>query len=407
MPAVCERQPPYALDPPPLTDDPLSLSERELAHLWAGQRFPEEALASGDGGSLRVLFPGLPGRGAGPDFRDAVIAAPRRLLRGDVELHVRASDFRRHGHHRDAAYNGLALHVVFADDEGSETLLASGRRVPVAALAPWFQRRAGQIGAWLRQPPLWETPCLSAVRRLGAAAVAAALDGLGDERFRQRVETTRLLLAYQPADEVVWQGLLEALGYGGDRSGLRALALRLPWRRLSPALRRLPAAARHEEAHRLLLAAADTLTPPAAPATRPGNESWRRLEGAGRLAARYCAGGLAAGLAALVSGGAPALVAGLTVAGPGSRAYIGRGRALEIAANVVLPYAVAAAAAPLAWQAQALYRRLPRPAAYGAVRHLDRALAGAVPVDGRRQQGMLHLLRRYCSQGACGRCPLS
>ncbi|HEU4759253.1 MAG TPA: hypothetical protein VFT91_04645, partial [Dehalococcoidia bacterium] len=251
-------------------------------------------------------------------------------------------------------------------------------------------------------------PCASAVSRLSAAAVGAALDELGDARFRQRVESTRLLLGQQPADEVVWQGLLEALGYGGDRSGLRALALRLPWRQLSQSLRRLRAPERREEARRLVLTAAATALPGAAPAARPGNENRRRLEGAACLAARCCASGLAAGLAALVPRGAAALVAGLTVAGPaGERGYIGRGRALEIAVNVVLPYAVAAGAAPLAWQAQALYARLPRPAAYGAVRHLDRAVAGGLRVDGRRQQGMLHLLRRYCSQGACGRCPLS
>jgi len=54
-----------------------------------------------------------------------------------------------------------------------------------------------------------------------------------------------------------------------------------------------------------------------------------------------------------------------------------------------------------------LARALPRPAAYGPVRHLDDALGGAVRVDARRQQGMLFLRRHYCTQGRCGSCPLS
>ena len=73
---------------------------------------------------------------------------------------------------------------------------------------------------------------------------------------------------------------------------------------------------------------------------------------------------------------------------------------------MLLPYA-AAVGGELARQAEAVYGRLPRPAACGAVRHLDAAVGRAVRVDARRQQGMLRLLRQHCCQGGCERCPLS
>ena len=75
-----------------------ALSERDLSRLWEGQRFPREALRTREGVWLRVVYRGRPVRGPGPDFRDAIIAAPEGLLQGDVELHVRSGDFRRHGH---------------------------------------------------------------------------------------------------------------------------------------------------------------------------------------------------------------------------------------------------------------------------------------------------------------------
>ena len=53
-----------------------------------------------------------------------------------------------------------------------------------------------------------------------------------------------------------------------------------------------------------------------------------------------------------------------------------------------------------------VYGALPLPLRYGAVRHLHRALAPVRP-SARRQQGMLYLLKQYCTQGGCGRCPLS
>ena len=96
-----------------ISDFPAPLSERELARLWRDQTFPPAALVTSEGEKLRVIYRGRSGGGPGPDFRDALIAAPGVLLRGDVELHVLSSDFRRHGHHRDPAYAGVALHVVF------------------------------------------------------------------------------------------------------------------------------------------------------------------------------------------------------------------------------------------------------------------------------------------------------
>ena len=115
------------------------------------------------GGGCRVIFPGRRGRGPGPDFRGAVIAGPSAIpVRGDVELHVRASDFRGHGHHRDPAYQNIVLHVVFHDDEpaaSGATPLPGGGAAPVVALAPWVARRSDELQSWLARPLLWREPC--------------------------------------------------------------------------------------------------------------------------------------------------------------------------------------------------------------------------------------------------------
>src|SRR5690606_2626031 len=54
-------------EPPP---DPLD--EADLSRIWAAQSFPAAALTLVDGRPLRVVLPGRPGGGAGPDYRDAV-----------------------------------------------------------------------------------------------------------------------------------------------------------------------------------------------------------------------------------------------------------------------------------------------------------------------------------------------
>lgn len=376
-------------------------------HLWEGQRFPPRALRTAGGAALRTVYRGRRAGGAGPDFRDAIIASPHELLSGDVELHVRSSDFRRHGHHQDPAYDGVALHVVFHHDEDGDTQLACGRLVPVVALADWAEGRAREIREWLERPALWEEPCRSAASRLGAEACGAALDRLGDIRFRARTAVFRRRMREAGPDQAIWEGVLEALGYGGERELMRRLAQRTPWKQVAAAQGGTPAGRRAAAVEALLsrgLEEERASLPAgmrAGPASvRPRNRPEARLRGAAALAARFGAGGPWACLRPLAAQGEPGpLLGALTVAGA-----VGRGRAIEIAANAVLP---CAASRGLEKEAEAAYRRLPLPARYGAVRHLHSALGDAVALGARRQQGMLYLLREYCSRGGCGRCVLS
>lgn len=394
--------------PSPLPSFDVPLTERDLAQLWEGQLFPPQALTTARGQPLKVLYRGLLGRGPGPDFRDAVIQAPWDTLRGDVELHVRASDFQRHGHHRDPAYDRLALHLVFWPDEPPDTVLASGRSVPVAALAPLAERRNEEIQGWLERPVLWREPCRSANDRMGGEAVGGVLDRLGDIRFRRRAAEFRRALRGQDPDELLYRALLEALGYGGNQEPFRSLALRLPWRELRQMLRDLPAGGRAVAALELMMEAGRR--PPALiwrrAGLRPGNHPARRLEAAAHLAARQAETGLAIGLGGLLDGDASQAIASLTLKLRG-RTVIGAGRAVEMLTNSLLPFLAAAGMEPQPGRAMDLYRALPRPARYGCVHHLDEAVRPAVSVDARRQQGMLFLLRNYCTQGRCGSCPLS
>jgi hypothetical protein len=379
--------------------------EALLHDLWAGQRFPEAALVTRQGVPVRVLHRGRRGRGPGPDFRGAVIAGPSGLtLRGDVEIHVRSSEFRAHGHDRDPAYDGVILHVVFEDDAGADTRLRCGREVPVVALAPWVARRAGEIERWLARPALWVEPCHDAPERLGPEGLAAALDALADARFERRAASLREAAERDGPEQALYAAYLDVLGYGGDRDAMRALASRLPWRE---ALRRSGGERRPLEA---LLLAAHADGPPgvgAGPA-RPQNQPARRLAGLAALLAR--AGGPAALAASAAAAGRPEAAIAAFVARPagGGPALIGRSRAIELLVNAALPF-LAAAEGPLAGEARSLYRALPRPGRYGVLTFLEAQLRrpGGPPLTARRQQGLLALHREWCAAGGCGRCPLS
>ncbi len=375
--------------------------ERELARLWLEARLPPAALRTRGGQPLRVVFRGLPNPGPGPDFRHALVATADGLQRGDVEVHVLASDFRRHGHHLDPAYDGLVLHVVLWDDTGEDTALACGRRVPVVAVGPHLESPG-------RQP--WQEPCRSAVRRLGADEVARLLDKMGEMRLRQKAYRLGRSLAAVGGEEALCHALVEACGYGGNEEAFRRLAASLSWQRLRRALVAAPFSRAPSLALNALLALLPGRQPRPLHPQRPVNRPQRRLGALACLLAGLAGPGLSPSLLPPVrAGDARRLLAALTVRGPWGS--IGRGRAVELAVNAVLPFALALAEEArdrsLAAAVLRLYRSLPRPGRYGCTRHLDEALGGAVPLGAQRGQGMLYLFRHYCSRGGCGRCPLS
>ena len=380
------------------TDAP-HLLESELVAIWYGQRFPREALRLADGSSLQVVYRGRPGRGPGPDFRDAVVAlADGRLLHGDVELHVRASDFRRHGHNRDPAYNQVVLHVVFHHDGGA-TLLESGAEVLTLPLAPWVARRAGELESWLSQPALWEEPCRDAVPRLGPDEVQARLVRLGQRRLRQKGEALRRRIAAEGEDQAVYREIIEACGYGPNRHAFRRLAEATNWDAIAA------------DAVNGLTAAAGSLQLSFERQTRPGATPEDRLRGAGLLLQSLCGRpmGLAAEVAALVrrSESGDRLLAALTVREDG-RTLLGRGRAAELAVNVVLPAALCAAVAEAT--VQRLYNDIPDPGSYGLTAYLEGILRrqhNSLLKSAAERQGLLLLQKEYCSRGGCGSCPLS
>jgi hypothetical protein len=78
---------------------------------------------------------------AGPDYANAVVAFDEgEVVRGDVELHLHAADWSRHGHDRDHAYDRVILHVVCTADAATPTRLANGGEIPAAVFDPDMPR---------------------------------------------------------------------------------------------------------------------------------------------------------------------------------------------------------------------------------------------------------------------------
>ncbi|MBO7620062.1 MAG: DUF2851 family protein, partial [Victivallales bacterium] len=95
--------------------DHTAFSEHFLQILW-NERYLLDTLSCGNGASLQIIHQGDWNVAAGPDFRDAALIINGKLIRGDVEIHQRTSDWTRHGHGNDPLYGNVVLHAVWIDD---------------------------------------------------------------------------------------------------------------------------------------------------------------------------------------------------------------------------------------------------------------------------------------------------
>ena len=83
-----------------------------MQYVWEHRLWLQEKMVTNTGLRIRIIDPGVRNTDAGPDFFNAKIEIDGCLLVGNVEIHNRASDWRRHGHNEDEAYDSVVLHVV-------------------------------------------------------------------------------------------------------------------------------------------------------------------------------------------------------------------------------------------------------------------------------------------------------
>ena len=86
--------------------------EKLLHYVWKHKILPLKALLTTDGREVEIIDPGVHNTNQGPDFFNAKVKIDGTLWAGNVELHLKSSDWFKHGHDIDSAYNNTILHVA-------------------------------------------------------------------------------------------------------------------------------------------------------------------------------------------------------------------------------------------------------------------------------------------------------
>ena len=433
-----------------ITRNRIKFSEKQAALIW--QQVVGKELTSSEDTLVSVIYPGRINGDNGPDFRDAVIVNNSHLTKGDIEVHVKSSDWYSHEHHTDAEYNNVILHVVMWHDCNSATLLQSGKPVPMLCLAKALRHQAYLLPYLL--------PCFQTLDHMDRQALRKLLNTAGEERFKQKAMHFQAELKQEEAGQVLFRGIMRALGYAKNTKPFEDLADRMPLNSIEsregvalkqalllgtagllPSQRWQGKFAKEKEAQEL-----EQIWQSAGKKVKtmkegdwnfshiyPNNSPVRRIVAQSYLLERYSEGKLLTGILQLVKeaplpGGHRVLENGLTVAGDGYwrdhfdfdarsktkiSALLGSSKAGEIAVNVVLPFAFSwgelANEAKLTENAIELYRNYPRLAENCITQHMKKQLGFEEPFDlaACHQQGLIHVFKNYCREGRCPQCPLA
>lgn len=94
------------------------MQEDFLHHVWQYQKFQhQETLKTNQGENLQILSIGQHNQHqSGPDFFNAKIKIDNQIWAGNIEIHLKSSDWYAHQHENDSAYDNVILHVVWEDD---------------------------------------------------------------------------------------------------------------------------------------------------------------------------------------------------------------------------------------------------------------------------------------------------
>ena len=201
------------------------MREEFLYYIWEN-RLTDKDLKTTEGESVEVVATGYRNTDSGPDFLEAKIQIGDKLWAGHVEIHVKTSDWNRHGHQSDKAYKNVILHVVYEND-------MQVNDIPTLELKGRFDESLFAQYQKLISSKNW-IPCQKSIAKVPVFTRLSWLDRMAVERLESKSETvTKILEANQfDWEDALYKLLMRYFGLKVNNEAFETLANLLPFKTL-------------------------------------------------------------------------------------------------------------------------------------------------------------------------------
>lgn len=220
----------YVSEPLPmevLLDPAFPYREELLQFIWEQRLFDPLNLCTMDGETVEVIRPGSLHRNSGPDLVEAQVRIGGQVWAGNVEVHIRSSEWYAHGHEKDPAYDNVVLHVVYEHDLDVRT--KGGVRVPTVELKNRIASARLETFKELMRTKAW-VPCEPQFDHVDRSRLPMWLERVLIERLERKCADVEALYTQLNGDalETFWHLLARGFGFKVNAEPFGMLAQALP-----------------------------------------------------------------------------------------------------------------------------------------------------------------------------------
>jgi hypothetical protein len=203
------------------------MNEDFLHYLWL-HHLSGKTFRGTQNEEIIILRPGTHNHNSGPDFFNGSIKIDNTQWAGNIEIHIKSSDWFRHGHQNDPAYESVILHVVYQDDR--PVFRANGTPVPTLELQGKFAPKLFETYRRFLLSKQW-IPCQDIITRAGHFQILNWLYRLSAERLERKANELEKQLRESKHDfrEIFYRTLLQNYGFKTNGEAFGQLARVLPF----------------------------------------------------------------------------------------------------------------------------------------------------------------------------------
>jgi hypothetical protein len=199
----------------------MGISENLLQHVWKSKQLPNNTFFTTNNEPLKVIQFGEHNRDAGPDFFNGTIEYKGHQITGNIEIHVRTSDWYKHKHQFDDAYNNVILHVVYEHD----SRVNQTNDIPTIELKSYIKHLQHQKIIFKDY-----LPCNTQIKHTSSDVLDKWLGKLYSDRMNSKLDDINSIYHYTKQDlqETAFQTLAGAFGFKVNKEPFILLARHTP-----------------------------------------------------------------------------------------------------------------------------------------------------------------------------------
>ncbi|MBB2144367.1 DUF2851 family protein [Pedobacter sp. LMG 31464] len=205
----------------------MNFPEEFLHFIWQFRLYGAQKLYTTDGDVIEIIQQGILNKNAGPDFNNVKLKIKDTTWVGNVEIHIKSSDWLLHKHELDSAYENVILHVVYEDD--APIYRKDGTLIPVLVLKGLFPLRLLANYEQLISSTN-NFPCEKQIHEVDEFQINGFLSRVLVERLEQKSGEVREKLTVLKGDwdETFYHFMAKNFGFKLNATPMEMLAQSLP-----------------------------------------------------------------------------------------------------------------------------------------------------------------------------------